>query len=80
MTVRYGQLPLIEHPPRRGEEVECSPAYAIRYRERTVAECSNTRLKDEFGGNSSEVCKRLTGLIFVLTQGIALDHHTFHMR
>ena len=47
-----GHVPLIGHNPRRGEKIEFSPAEAIRYNERTVAERSNARLKDEFGGNS----------------------------
>ena len=45
-----GHVPLIDHNPRRGEKIEFAPAEAIRYNERTVAERSNARLKDEFGG------------------------------
>jgi hypothetical protein len=44
-------VPLIDHNPRGGEKEEFEPADAIRYNERTVAERSNARLKDEFGGN-----------------------------
>lgn len=44
-------VPLIDHNPRGGEKEEFDPADAIRYNERTVAERSNARLKDEFGGN-----------------------------
>ncbi|MER2602050.1 MAG: transposase, partial [Candidatus Competibacter phosphatis] len=47
-----GHVPLIDHNPRRGEKIEFAPAEAIRYNERTVAERSNARLKDEFGGNT----------------------------
>jgi len=47
-----GHVPLIDHNPRRGEKNEFDPAEAIRYNERTAAERSNGRLKDEFGGNS----------------------------
>lgn len=47
-----GHVPLIEHNPRRGEKIEFAPAEAIRYNERTVAERSNARLKDEFGGHT----------------------------
>ncbi len=47
-----GHVPLIDHNPRRGEKIEFPPAQAIRYNERTVAERSNARLKDEFGGHS----------------------------
>ena len=39
------------HNPRGGEKLEFDPAQAVRYRERTVAERMNARLKDEFGGN-----------------------------
>jgi hypothetical protein len=44
-----GHVPLIDHNPRGGEKIEFCPAQAVRYNERTVAERSNARLKDEFG-------------------------------
>lgn len=47
-----GHVPLIDHNPRGGVKDEFEPADAIRYRERTVAERSNARLKDEFGGRN----------------------------
>jgi hypothetical protein len=47
-----GHVPLIDHNPRRGEKIEFAPAEAVRYNERTVAERSNARLKDEFGGKN----------------------------
>jgi hypothetical protein len=47
-----GHVPLIDHNPRRGEKIEFAPAEAVRYNERTAAERSNGRLKDEFGGNT----------------------------
>ncbi len=47
-----GHVPLIDHNPRKGEKIEFAPAQAIRYNERSAAERSNARLKDEFGGNS----------------------------
>jgi len=50
-----GHVPLIAHNPRRGEKIELAPAEAIRYNERTAAERSNGRFKDEFGGNTSMV-------------------------
>jgi len=50
-----GHVPLINHNPRRGEKIEFSPAEAIRYNERTAAERSNARLKDEFGGQTIRV-------------------------
>ena len=46
-----GHVPLIDHNPRGGEKIEFAPAEAIRYNERTAAERSNARLKDELGGN-----------------------------
>ena len=48
-------VPLIDHNPRRGEKIEFTPAEAIRYNERTVAERTNARIKDEFGGNTLRV-------------------------
>jgi hypothetical protein len=42
-------VPLIDHNPRGGPKEEFEPADAIRYRERSVAERTNARLKDEFG-------------------------------
>lgn len=47
-----GHTPLIDHNPRKGEKIEFSPAEAIRYNERTAAERSNARLKDEFGAKT----------------------------
>ena len=47
-----GHVPLIDHNPRRGEKAEFAPAEAIRYHERTAAERSHARLKDEFGGKT----------------------------
>lgn len=46
-----GHVPLIDHNPRRGEKKEFMPHEALRYNERTQAERTNGRLKDEFGGN-----------------------------
>ena len=48
-------VPLIDHNPRGGEKEAFDPADAIRYNERTVAERSNARLKDEFGGKTLRV-------------------------
>jgi hypothetical protein len=50
-----GHVPLIDHNPRRGTKIEFSPAEAIRDNERTAAERSNARLKDEFGGKNLRV-------------------------
>jgi len=52
-----GHVPLIDHNPRKGEKIEFAPHEALRYSERTVAERSNARLKDEFGGNQVMVRK-----------------------
>jgi hypothetical protein len=46
-----GHVPLIDHNPRRGEKKEFAPHEAERYKERSQAERTNARLKDEFGGN-----------------------------
>jgi len=45
-----GHIPLIDHNPRGGEKEHFEPADAVRYRERSAAERTNARLKDEFGG------------------------------
>jgi len=45
-------VPLIDHNPRRGEKIPFAPAEAVRYNERSAAERTNARLKDEFGGNT----------------------------
>ena len=47
-----GHVPLIDHNPRRGVKIEFAPHETVRYNERTVAERSNARLKDEFGANN----------------------------
>ncbi len=47
-----GHVPPIDHNPRGGEKIEFAPAEAVRYNERTGAERTNARLKDEFGGNT----------------------------
>ena len=62
-----GHIPLIDHNPRGGEKDEFEPADAIRYRERTQAERSNARLKDEFGARNVRVRgpdKVMTHLMF----------------
>jgi hypothetical protein len=50
-----GHVPLIDHNPRGGEKIAFDPAESVRYNERTVAERTNARLKDEFGGNTIRV-------------------------
>lgn len=68
-----GHVPLIDHNPRGGVKENFDPADAIRYRERTVAERSNARLKDEFGGRniwvrgSSKIMSHLMFGVLVLS-------------
>jgi len=50
-----GHIPLIDHNPRGGQKIEFEPPDAVRYRERTVAERMNARLKDEFGARNIRV-------------------------
>jgi hypothetical protein len=45
-----GHVPLIDHNARRGPKKPFAPHEAQRYKERTQAERTNGRLKDEFGG------------------------------
>lgn len=47
-----GHVPLIDHNPRSGLKLEFTPDQAQRYKERTVAERMNARMKDEFGANN----------------------------
>jgi hypothetical protein len=47
-----GHVPLIDHNPRGGEKIAFAPHEAQRYHERTAAERTNARLKDEFGGRT----------------------------
>lgn len=50
-----GHVPLIDHNPRRGEKIEFSPCEAQRYKERSQAERTNARLKDDYGGRHIRV-------------------------
>ena len=47
-----GHVPLIDHNPRGGVKLEFASHEAARYKERTVAERMNARMKDEFGANN----------------------------
>lgn len=65
----FNHVPLIDHNPRRGEKREFDPAETVRYRERSAAERTNARLKDEFGGNNVRVkghAKVMSHLMFGL--------------
>jgi hypothetical protein len=50
-----GHVPIIDKNPRRGPVLPMAPAEALRYNGRTVAEHSNGRLKEEFGGRHVKV-------------------------
>lgn len=50
-----GHVPLIDHNPRRGEKIEFAPSEAQRHKERSQAERTNGRLKDDFGGRHIRV-------------------------
>jgi len=50
-----GHVPVIDKNPRRGTVLPMAPAEALRYNERTIAEHTNGRLKEEFGGNKVKV-------------------------
>lgn len=52
-----GHVPLIDHNPRKGEKIEFTPSEAQRYKERSQAERTNARLKDDYGGR----CIRVRG-------------------
>ena len=47
-----GHVPIIKKNRRRKEVIPLAPHEAARYRERTVAERFNSRLKEEFGGGN----------------------------
>lgn len=50
-----GHVPLIDHNRRGGEKDQFDPADAERYKERSQAERTNARLKDEFGARNVRV-------------------------
>lgn len=47
-----GHVPIIDKNGRGREVIPLAPHEAVGYRERTVAERFNSRLKEEFGGGS----------------------------
>lgn len=64
-----GPVPLIDHNPRGGQKNEFASHEAQRYKERTQAERTNARLKDEFSGNNIRVgghAKVMSHLMFGL--------------
>ena len=50
-----GHVPIIDKNPRNHGTIPFSPAEEIRYNERTAAERTNGRLKEEFGGRHVKV-------------------------
>jgi len=52
MSRSLGHVPLIDKNGRGREVIPLAPHEAARYRERTVAERFNSRLKEEFGGGN----------------------------
>jgi hypothetical protein len=68
-----GHVPLIDHNPRGGKKDEFEAADAIRYRERTVAERSNARLKDEFGARNIMVKGQLKVMSHLMFGVLALS-------
>ena len=50
-----GHVPIIDKNPRKGNAIPMAPAEALRYNERTAAERTNGRLKEEFGGRHVKV-------------------------
>ena len=50
-----GHVPIIDRNPRKREAMPMAPAGALRYNERTAAERTNGRLKEEFGGSTVKV-------------------------
>lgn len=54
-SLSLGHVPLIDHNARGGIKQVFAPHEAQRFKERTVAERMNARLKDEFGANHVRV-------------------------
>jgi hypothetical protein len=52
MSRSLGHVPIIDKNNRRGKAVPLAPHEAVRYRERTVAERFNSRLKEGFGAGN----------------------------
>lgn len=50
-----GHVPIIDKNKRNGDIIPMSPAEKIRYNERTAAERTNSRLKEDFGGRNVKV-------------------------
>ncbi|MBI3259406.1 MAG: transposase [Ignavibacteriae bacterium] len=48
----FNHVPIIDSNRRRGDAIPMAPAEAVRYNERSAAERTNGRLKEEFGGRT----------------------------
>jgi hypothetical protein len=48
----FNHVPIIDSNRRRGDAIPMAPAEALRYNERSAAERTNGRLKEEFGGRT----------------------------
>ena len=55
MSERLGHVAIIDRNPRRGEQIEFSPAEALRYHERSAVERVNSHLHEEHGGRHVRV-------------------------
>ena len=70
-------VPLIDHNPRNGTKRAFDTCEVQRYKERTVAERMNARLKDEFGANriyvrthSKVMCHVMFGILALFAEQI----------
>jgi hypothetical protein len=73
-----GHVPLIDHNPRKGEKIEFTPSEAQRYKERSQAERTNARLKDDYGGRHIRVrgnAKVMSHLMFGILAPTAEQIH-----
>ena len=52
---QLGHVPLVDHNPRGSKKEPFELADAVCYKERSQAERTNARLKDEFGGRNVRV-------------------------
>jgi len=67
VSKNHGHVPIIDKNPRRKEAIPMAPHEAAGYKERTVVERFNSRLKEEFGGRKVMVRgarKVMTHLMF----------------
>ena len=72
LTHKNNDTPLIDHNPRNGTKRAFDTCEAQRYKERTVAERMNARLKDEFGANRIYVRTHSKVMCYVMFGILAL--------